>query len=177
MATVQAAIEKIAEYWTTAWWVGAMGIFEKIFQFSAQMVLSILVWRSVTKDAPVWFFAAFVYHILVSGITTLLSQLGWTFWQVEGILALLLLLNVLIIYWAWGDNGGLESEGDEDDEDDEEDDEDDEEEEEEEVTPKAKATAAKKSSAAKMAATLKKKTTAKKPTAKKPAPKKKPSTK
>jgi uncharacterized membrane protein YhfC len=156
MATVQTVLSQIASYWQSTWYVSAMGVFEKLVQFSAQLVFSIFMWKAVLRDSPVWFFAALVYHTIIAGITTLLSGLGWGYWQVEGILALFLLLNILIIYSLWGDEGGLESEGDEDEEDDEDDeeeddaedeeDDEDEVEEEEEIKPKplrAKKTATK----------------------------------
>jgi uncharacterized membrane protein YhfC len=171
MATVQAAMDKIATYWDTSWVVGFMSIFEKFVQFSIQLVLSLLMWRAVTKDAPVWFMAAFVFHIIASGITTLLSGLGWSFWQVEGILFIILLLNILILYWFWGDQGGLDSEpDDEDDEDDDEEEDEDDEEDEEDA--RTKVIVAKKKSAASMADKMKQKATGKKsaPT-KKPADK------
>jgi uncharacterized membrane protein YhfC len=172
-ATVQAVLSQIAAYWGTTWWVGLIGIFEKVVQFAAQMVFSLLVWRSIAKDSPVWFLAAIIYHMVISGITTLLNGLGWNFWQIEGILALTLLLNIWILYWFWGDEGGLDSEGDEDEDDEDEDEEEDEEGDEEPEVKKAPA--AKKKTAAAIAADMKKKTVAKKPAAKKPAaPKKKP---
>jgi uncharacterized membrane protein YhfC len=173
MATVQGAMDKIAAYWSTTWLIGVMGIFEKFVQFSIQMVLSLLMWRAVTKDAPVWFMAAFIYHILASGITTLLSGLGWTFWQVEGILTIFLLFNILIVYWFWSDQGGLDSEGDEEEEEDEEDEDEDEEDEKENL--KTKTVAVKKNTAAAMANTMKQKAGGKKPApAKKPVSKTKP---
>ena len=169
-ATVQAVLAQIASYWGTTWWVGLISIFEKIVQFAAQMVFSLLVWRSIAKDAPIWFFAAIVYHIIISGITTLLNGLGWSFWQIEGILALTLLLNIWILYWFWGDEGGLESEGDEDEDEDEDEEDEDEEEDDDDEPVVKKASPAKKKTAAAIAADMKKKTAAKKPA----APKKKP---
>ncbi len=157
MATVQAAMDKITEYWGTTWWVAVVSIFEKAVQFSIQMVLSLLMWRAVTKDAPVWFMAAFFYHIVASGITTMLAGLGWGFWQVEGVLMIILLLNILIIYWFWGDQGGLDSEPEDEEEDE------DEEDEEKEDEPKTKVVAVKKKSAASMADKMKQKATGKKP--------------
>lgn len=142
---VQSVLSQIAAYWQSTWYVSAISIFEKLVEFSSQLVLSIFVWKAVTRDYPVWFIAALIYHVIISGITTLLSGLNWSFWQVEGVLALFLLLNVYLIYKFWGDEGGLDSDGDEDEDedDDEEDDEEDEEndedleEEEEEVKPKS----------------------------------------
>jgi uncharacterized membrane protein YhfC len=141
-ATVQTVLEQIAAYWQSTWYISLMSIFEKLVEFSSQMVFSIFVWKSVKRDQPVWFLTAILYHIVISGITTLLSGLSWNFWEIEGILALFLLLNIYLLYTSWGEEGGLDSEGDDDEEEDEdedegdedveEDDEDDEEDEEEE---------------------------------------------
>ncbi len=178
-ATVQAVLSQIASYWGTSWWVGVLSIFEKIVQFAAQMVFSILVWRSIAKDAPIWFFAAILYHMFISGITTLLNGLGWNFWQIEGVLALTLLLNVWLLYWFWNNEGGLESDGDEDDEEDEEseddeEDEDDEDEDDEEEVEAKPVSPSKRKSAADIAESMKQKTTAKKPAAPKKTTIKKP---
>ena len=52
------------------------------------------------------------------GITTFLSGMNWGMWEIEGVLALFLLLNLLMMYFFWNDEGGLDS-GDEDEGEDE----------------------------------------------------------
>lgn len=128
---VQNVMAQIASYWASPWYYGALGLFEHIVGFSAQVVFTIFIWKSVARHQPLFFLAAFFYHIISDGMTTFLSGLGWGLWQIEGISALFLLLNVLLVYMIWTDEGGLEAEYvDEDDEDDEDSDEDEEDDEE-----------------------------------------------
>jgi hypothetical protein len=108
-----------------------LGLFEHIVSFSAQVVFTIFIWKSVARHQPLFFLAAFFYHIIFEGMTTFLSGLNWGLWQIEGVSALFLLLNALIIYMVWNDEGGLDAEyeddeDDDDDEDDSDEDEDDE---------------------------------------------------
>lgn len=130
---VQATLAQIQAYWQSTWYVSLMSIFENLMQFTSQVVFSIFVWKAVTRNYPVWFFTAILYHIIVSGITTLLAGLDWTFWQVEGMLAIIMVMNIFLIYSFWEEEGGLESEGGEDEDDEEYDDDEDDEDEEEKV--------------------------------------------
>lgn len=131
---VQNVLAQIAAYWATPWYYGALGLFEHIVSFSAQVVFTIFIWKSVARHLPLYFLAAFFYHIVFEGMTTFLSGLNWGLWQIEGVSALFLLLNVLIIYMVWNDEGGLDAEYiDEDDEDEDEEDEDDEDDEDDEL--------------------------------------------
>ncbi len=118
---VQSVLSQIAAYWSSPWYYGVLGLFEHIVSFSAQVVFTIFIWKSVARHQPLFFLAAFFYHIIFEGMTTFLSGLNWGLWQIEGVSALFLLLNALIIYMVWNDEGGLDAEY-EDDEDDDEDD-------------------------------------------------------
>lgn len=119
--TVQSVLAQIASYWASPWYYGVLGLFEHIVAFSAQIVFSILVWKSVARHQPLWFLVALFYHVIIDGMTTFLSGMNWGLWQIEGVSALFLLLNVLIVYSFWNDEGGLDAEyEDEDDEDEDE---------------------------------------------------------
>jgi len=132
---VQSVLAQIASYWASPWYYGVLGLFEHIVSFSAQVVFTIFIWKSVARHQPLYFLAAFFYHIVFEGMATFLSGLNWGLWQIEGVSALFLLLNALIIYMVWNAEGGLEAEyvdeDDEEDEDEEDDDESDEDEDEE----------------------------------------------
>ncbi len=126
--TVQNVLAQIASYWASPWYYGLLGLFEHLVGFSAQVVFTIFIWKSVARHQPLFFLAAFFYHILSEGMTTFLSGMNWGLWQIEGVSALFLLLNCLIIYMVWSNEGGLDAEyeDDEDEDEEEESDEDDE---------------------------------------------------
>lgn len=124
--SVQTVLAQIANYWASPWYYGVLGLFEHIAGFSAQVVFTIFVWKSIARHEPLYFLVAFFYHILFEGMTTFLSSMNWGLWEIEGVTALFLLLNGLIIYWVWNSEGGLDAEYEDEDEDDEDEDEDDE---------------------------------------------------
>ena len=129
--TVQSILAQIAQYWATPWYIALAGALERIISLSSQIVLSIMVWKAVVKHAPLWFLLALLYHTVIDGVSTYLSGIGWSTWQIEGALTLFMLLNVLLIYNFWNDEGGVDSEGDEDDDDEDDEDDDDEDDDEE----------------------------------------------
>ena len=123
-STVQATLQQIASYWASPWYYGPISLFEHLVTFTLQFVASFMVWRAVAQRRPLWLLWAVLYQTINEGIVTFLSGQGWGLWEIEGILALFLLLNVLMIYFFWTNEGGLDSEP-EDDEDEEEDSDDD----------------------------------------------------
>jgi len=128
--TVQSVLAQIANYWASPWYYGVLGVFEHLVAFSGQVVFTIFIWKSVARHQPLWFLVAFFYHIIVDGMTTFLSGMNWGLWQIEGVSALILLLNVLIVYSIWNNEGGLDAEYEDEDDEDEEDEETDEDDEE-----------------------------------------------
>jgi uncharacterized membrane protein YhfC len=117
-ATVQSFMTQIASYWSSPWYYSLLSLFEHLVTFSAQFALTVMVWKSVTKNQPLWLLWAVLYQMFNEGITTFLSGMNWGMWEIEGVLALFLLLNLLMMYFFWNDEGGLDS-GDEDEGEDE----------------------------------------------------------
>lgn len=115
-ATVQAYMQQIANYWSSPWYYAPISLFEHLVTFSLQFVASIMVWRAVSKEKPLWLLWAVLYQTLNEGIVTFLSGENWGLWEIEGVLALFLLLNILLLYFFWNDEGGLEGEEEEEEE-------------------------------------------------------------
>jgi uncharacterized membrane protein YhfC len=130
-STVQSYLTQIASYWASPWYYSLLSLFEHLVTFTAQLVISIMVWKSVARGRALWLLWAVLYQTVIEGITTFLSGMKWGLWEIEGVLALFLLLNILLMYFFWNDEGGLETEDDEDDEDEEGEDEDSDDEDEE----------------------------------------------
>jgi len=123
-ATVQSYLAQIQSYWASPWYYGALNLFEHLATFVSQFVITVMVWRAVSKHQPLWLLWAVLYQTVNEGITTFLSGMNWGLWEIEGIIALFLLLNLLLMYFFWNDEGGLESENDDEEDDEDEDDDD-----------------------------------------------------
>lgn len=116
-ATVQSFMAQISNYWSSPWYYSFLSLFEHLVTFTAQLAISVMVWKSVSQGKALWLLWAVLYQVVVEGITTFLSGMKWGLWEIEGVLALFLLLNILMMYFFWNDEGGLESEGDADEDD------------------------------------------------------------
>lgn len=129
--TVQAMLSQISSFYATPWYYPLLTLFEHLVTFTEQFVLAIMVWKVVSQGKMLWLLWAFLYEVVSEGVVTFLSGMGWGLWQIEGVLALFLVLNVLLFYFFWNDEGGLDSEPEEDEDEDDGDDDDDEEEDDE----------------------------------------------
>ena len=98
-----------------------------IIALSTQIFLSTLVWKAVVDRSFLWFLLAVLYHAVVDAVAVFLSQIGWSYWAIEGVLSIFLVLNIFLIYRFWKDESELEKEMDEleEEEDSEEEDEED----------------------------------------------------
>ena len=123
--SVQSVLAQITSFWAAPWYYAPLGLFEHLVTFAAQLALSVMVWRAVAKSQPLWLLLAVLYQTVVEGITTFLSGMNWGLWQIEGVLALFLLLSVLMMYLFWGEEGGLGEDEDDEDEESEDDEEED----------------------------------------------------
>jgi uncharacterized membrane protein YhfC len=139
---VQATLSQITSYWSNPWYYGFLNLFEHLVTFVSQFVFAVMVWKAVSRAKPLWLLWSVLFQIVTEGIITFLSGMNWSLWQIEGVEFLLLLLNILLLYFFWTDEGGLdsenedeeseESEGSDEDDDENEDDEEDDDEEDEE---------------------------------------------
>ena len=126
---VQFTLFQIEQFWTNPWHTGLLPGVERLIALSVQIFLSTLVWRAVVDRSFLWFLLAVIFHTLVDAVAVFLSQIGWSYWAIEGILSVFMLISVYLIYRFWKDEKELEEElvelGEAGDDEDEEDDEDD----------------------------------------------------
>jgi uncharacterized membrane protein YhfC len=126
---IQYVMAQIQQFWTTPWHFGLLPGVERVIALSVQIVLSIMVWKAVANRQWLWFVLAILYHTFVDAISVYLTQIGWGYWAVEGVLAIFLVINVYVIYSSWKEETAIEADeefedGDDDKEEDDEDDED-----------------------------------------------------
>lgn len=136
---VQYVLAQIQQFWAAGWHYGLLPGVERVIALSIQIVLSIMVWRAVVERQWLWFVLAVLYHTFVNAISVYLTQIGWGYWAVEGVLAVFLLINIYVIYSTWKEETAIEADEEftedasEVDEDEEEDDNEDEDEDDEEI--------------------------------------------
>lgn len=121
---VQYMLYQIDMFWTTPWYNGLLPGVERIIALSLQIVLSTMVWRAVVDRSFTWFFLALIYHAVVDALAVYLSGIGWSYWAVEGVLAVFLALNIYMLYRFWKEEEEIDEEMDmlEDEDEDEEED-------------------------------------------------------
>jgi len=121
---VQYMLYQIDMFWTTPWYNGLLPGVERIIALSLQIVLSTMVWRAVVDRSFTWFFLALIYHAVVDALAVYLSGIGWSYWAVEGVLAVFLALNIYMLYRFWREEEEIDEEMDmlEDEDEDEEED-------------------------------------------------------
>ena len=121
---VQYMLYQIDMFWTTPWYNGLLPGVERIIALSLQIVLSTMVWRAVVDRSFTWFFLALIYHAVVDALAVYLSDIGWSYWAVEGVLAVFLALNIYMLYRFWREEEEIDEEMDmlEDEDEDEEED-------------------------------------------------------
>ena len=129
---IQYVLAQIQQFWTAPWHFGLLPGVERVIALSIQIVLSIMVWKAIVDRQWLWFVLAVLYHTFVNAISVYLTQIGWGYWAVEGVLAIFLVINVFVIYSSWKEETAIEADEEfsDDAEDDEEDVDDDEEDEE-----------------------------------------------
>ncbi len=126
---VQYTLFQIEQFWMNPWHTGLLPGVERLIAIVVQIFLSTLVWRAVVERSFLWFLMAVLFHTIVDGVAVFLSSIGWSYWPIEGILSIFMLISLYLIYRFWRDEKELEEEIGEfevkdDDEDDEEEDDD-----------------------------------------------------
>ena len=80
------------------WYVPLVSLFERLTAVSLHLTLSVMVWQAVTRRAWGWYVGAVVYHALVDALAVALLQLGGSTYLLEGILGVLMLVNLWALY-------------------------------------------------------------------------------
>ena len=95
---VQFTLFQIEQFWTNPWHTGLLPGVERLIALSVQIFLSTLVWRAVVDRSFLWFLLAVIFHTLVDAVAVFLSQIGWSYWAIEGILSVFMLISVYLGY-------------------------------------------------------------------------------
>lgn len=93
---VGATPQSAAAIFAYPWYVPLVGLFERFTAVSLHLTLSVMVWQAVTRRAWGWYAGAVLYHALVDAMAVALPLLGRSTFLLEGILGVLMLINL----WA-----------------------------------------------------------------------------
>lgn len=89
---------QVSQLANQAWYVPLLGAFERITAISAHILLSVIVWLSVSKRNALWFVLAVLYHAFIDAVAVFTSSLGWPAVQIEAVLGLFMLVNLACLY-------------------------------------------------------------------------------
>jgi len=99
--TVNMALAQMASFWSTPWHLPLAGAVERITAVSAQILMSILVWKTVTSGKAWWYWLSVLYHTIIDGTSVWLVSLSLTAWQIEGSLCVFLVIDLILIWRFW----------------------------------------------------------------------------
>jgi len=90
-----------AQFWATPWHIPLAGGVERIIAVSAQIFMSVLVWKAVVSHNYWWFVLAILYHTVLDALSVYLMGIGLTTWQLEGALSLFFFFNIIVLWRIW----------------------------------------------------------------------------
>lgn len=110
---VQYMLAQIDAFWSTPWYFGLLSGVERVIALSTHLFLSALVWKAVVDRNVLWLLLAILYHMVVDAVAVFLQQIGWSYWPIEGVLAIFMLLNLIMLYTFYREESQIEKEMDE----------------------------------------------------------------
>lgn len=88
---------QVAQFWDTPWHLPLAGAVERLMAILLHISLSTLVWLSIRRHSLGWLLAAIAWHTVIDFGVVFASSSGWGVWAIEGLLAVISVLNVGII--------------------------------------------------------------------------------
>lgn len=110
---VQYMLAQIEAFWTVPWSYGLLSGVERVITLTTHLFLSALVWKAVIDRNVLWLLLAILYHMIVDAVAVFLQQIGWSYWPIEGVLAIFMLLNLYMLYTFYKEESQIEKEMDE----------------------------------------------------------------
>jgi Predicted membrane protein len=92
---------QMAAFWSTPWHLPFAGAVERITAISSHLLMTMLVWKTVMRGKAWGYPLAVLYHTALDGVSVWLSTLGLSAWQLEGCLAVFMLLSLFLLWRIW----------------------------------------------------------------------------
>jgi uncharacterized membrane protein YhfC len=99
--TVQMSIAQVAQFWATPWHLPLASAVERITALSAQLLMSVMVWKAVTQKSWPWYLLAVAYHTLIDASAVYLLSLTSNAWVIEAVLLVYLVIDVVFLALFW----------------------------------------------------------------------------
>jgi len=89
---------QVQQFWSAAWHLPLAGAVERITTIVLHILLTGLVWLAVRTRNFLWFGTAMLWHALTDSMVVLLSSLEVSIWTIEGVLAGMMLINLVALF-------------------------------------------------------------------------------
>ena len=130
ISTVQSMLNNISAFWAQPFYTGLTQGGVSLITLSVQILMAILIWKSITDRNFLWFVVAVIYEVMLFLFNSYLGQLSLPGYVTIATMFLILLINVYLSYRFLSDEMEEEEEDEEDEDDEDGEDEDDEDEDE-----------------------------------------------
>jgi uncharacterized membrane protein YhfC len=96
---------QLAAFWSTPWHMPLAGAVERITAISSHLLMTVLVWKTVARGKVWGYPLAVLYHTVLDGVSVWLASLSLTAWQLEGCLAIFMVISLVLVWRFWvGEN-------------------------------------------------------------------------
>lgn len=99
-ATIPGLADQAKVYWSVSWDIPLAGAVERVSALCIHLACTLLVAQTFVKHNGLYYGAALLWHALVDGITVYCSGVNLSTWSIEGVVAVLAGISVLLIYWT-----------------------------------------------------------------------------
>jgi uncharacterized membrane protein YhfC len=88
-------------FWSTPWHMPLAGAVERITAVTCHLFMTLLVWKTVTNGKAWGYLAAVLFHTLLDGASVILSQSGFSSWQLEASILPFFVFSLVMILIIW----------------------------------------------------------------------------
>jgi len=91
------AQQQMAAYWGQPWHIPLAGAVERLTSIVMHLSLAVLVLQAFTRRNVLYYAGAVVWHAATDALAVTLLANGWDLWAIEGVLALVALVNLGLV--------------------------------------------------------------------------------
>ena len=99
--SVKMMTAQIATFWSSPWHLPLAGAVERITAVSAQILMSVFVWKAVQKRSWLWYLLAVAYHALLDGAAVVMVSMTSNYWVIEAVLGIFLVVDIILLVHFW----------------------------------------------------------------------------
>jgi uncharacterized membrane protein YhfC len=92
---------QLSAFWAVPWHMPLAGAVERITAISSHLLMTVLVWKTVMRGKAWGYPLAVLYHTALDGTSVWLTSLGLSAWQMEGCLAVFMVISLVLVWRFW----------------------------------------------------------------------------